>query len=74
MSRTLRLLCLAALVVAGFALSLVAGKQWLPWGSDPATAIFIELRLPRALLGLLLGAMLGVSGAVLQGFLRNDRS
>jgi len=71
MTRTLRLTILAALVVAGFALSLVAGKQWLPWGSDPATAIFIELRLPRALLGLLLGAMLGVSGAVLQGFLRN---
>jgi iron complex transport system permease protein len=71
MTRTLRLTILAALVVVGFALSLVAGKQWLPWDSDPATAIFIELRLPRALLGLLLGAMLGVSGAVLQGFLRN---
>ena len=71
MNRTLRLLILVALVVAGFARSLVAGKQWLPWGSDAATAIFLELRLPRAVLGLLLGAMLGVSGAVLQGFLRN---
>ena len=71
MSRGLRRTGLAALVAAGFALSLVAGKQWLPWGSDAATAIFLELRLPRALLGLLLGAMLGVSGAVLQGFLRN---
>jgi len=62
---------LVSLVMAGFALSLAAGKQWLPWGSDAATAIFIELRLPRAILGLLLGASLGLSGAVLQGFLRN---
>lgn len=71
MTRPVRLLILAALVVAGFALSLAAGKQWLPWGSDAATAILIELRVPRALLGLLLGATLGLSGAVLQGFLRN---
>lgn len=71
MTRRLRLGALVLLVVAGFALSLAAGKQWLPWGSDAATAIFIELRLPRALLGLLLGASLGLSGAVLQGFLRN---
>nr|WP_277998635.1 iron ABC transporter permease [Sphingomonas liriopis] len=67
----MRLLILALLVIAGFALSLVAGKQWLPWGSDAGTAILLELRLPRALLGLLLGAMLGLGGAVLQGFLRN---
>jgi iron complex transport system permease protein len=67
----MRIMALTGLVVAGFALSLVAGKQWLPWGSDAATAIFIELRLPRAVLGLLLGASLGLGGAVLQGFLRN---
>ena len=30
-----------------------------------------EIRLPRALLGLLIGAALGMSGAALQGFLRN---
>jgi iron complex transport system permease protein len=30
-----------------------------------------ELRLPRAVLGLLTGAMLGASGAVMQGYLRN---
>jgi len=70
-SRTLRLGVLTLLVILGFALSLAAGKQWLPWGSDAATAIFVELRLPRALLGLLLGALLGLNGAVLQGFLRN---
>lgn len=33
--------------------------------------IMRELRLPRAILGLLIGAALGMSGAVLQGFLRN---
>lgn len=71
MNRPLRLIALAALVVAGFLLSLAAGKQWLSWGSDAATAILIELRLPRALLGAMLGATLGLSGAVLQGFLRN---
>ena len=30
-----------------------------------------ELRLPRAILGLAIGAVLGLSGAVLQGYLRN---
>ena len=71
MSRAVRLVLLAALVAAGFMLSLAAGKQWLPWGDDAAMAIFLELRLPRALLGLLLGGLLGLNGAVLQGFLRN---
>ena len=71
MNRPLRLVLLAALVVIGFALSLAAGKQGLPWGDPATTAIFVELRLPRAVLGLLLGAFLGLNGAVLQGFLRN---
>jgi len=44
----------------------------LAGGGDPVLrAILIELRLPRALLGLLVGAMLGLGGAVLQGYLRN---
>src|SRR3546814_15535707 len=34
-------------------------------------AIVIDLRLPRALLALLVGAMLGIGGAALQGYLRN---
>ncbi len=71
MSRGLRLGALALLVVAAFALSLAAGKQWLSPTTTTGAAIFIELRLPRAILGLLLGATLGLSGAVLQGFLRN---
>ncbi|MEG3181432.1 FecCD family ABC transporter permease [Sphingomonas sp. LT1P40] len=40
-------------------------------GDQIARVILFELRLPRALLGLAVGAMLGVSGAALQGYLRN---
>ncbi len=41
-------------------------------GADPvAHAIVIDLRLPRMLTGVLVGAILGLSGAVLQGYLRN---
>jgi iron complex transport system permease protein len=36
-----------------------------------ANAIFIEIRLPRVLLGLLVGGTLGICGAALQGLLRN---
>lgn len=36
-----------------------------------ARAILFELRLPRTLVGLLVGGMLGLAGAVLQGYLRN---
>lgn len=75
MSRTVRVAVLAGMTLAMVALSLAAGKQWLPWaawtGGDPRWAIVIELRVPRALLGALLGAGLGLSGAVLQGYLRN---
>lgn len=72
---TRRLILLAVLVVAAFLMSLIAGKYWIPpaiWFSpDPRWAIVTELRLPRAILGLTLGAGLGLSGAVLQGYLRN---
>ena len=40
-------------------------------GDPLERAILLELRLPRAILGLAVGAMLGMSGAALQGFLRN---
>ena len=66
---------LLLLTVAAFLLSLMAGKVWIwptTWLSDaPDGWIFLELRLPRALLGLGIGAALGLSGAVLQGYLRN---
>lgn len=75
MTRGPRLALLSALTLALFALSLMAGKQWIPlnvWeGHDPRWAIIAELRVPRAVLGAILGAALGLSGAVLQGYLRN---
>ena len=43
----------------------------MPQNADAARVVFTEIRLPRAVLGLLVGAALGLSGAVLQGYLRN---
>jgi iron complex transport system permease protein len=40
-------------------------------GDRIAETIIVELRLPRMIIGLLVGAMLGLAGAVLQGYLRN---
>ncbi len=40
-------------------------------GSDVAQVIVREIRLPRTILGLAIGAILGLSGAALQGLLRN---
>ena len=72
---------LAAAVAVLFVLSLVtgpAGAGLLPSlaalfsGDDGALSLVMrEIRLPRAILGLMVGATLGLSGAVLQGYLRN---
>lgn len=66
---------LVLLTALAFILSLAAGKVWIgpaEWFADSANGwIMAELRLPRALLGLGIGAVLGLSGAVLQGYLRN---
>jgi iron complex transport system permease protein len=69
----LNLTLLAALLFA-VPLSLLAGKVWIdPF--DPqvrnAAIILTELRLPRAVLALVLGAGLGTAGAAMQGYLRN---
>ena len=40
-------------------------------GDEVARAILIDLRMPRMLLGLMVGAILGLAGASLQGYLRN---
>ena len=72
MTRT-NLLLLAAIALA-LPLSLLAGRVWI----DPfhpalaaAPAILFELRLPRGVLALVLGAGLGGAGAAMQGYLRN---
>ena len=62
---------LALLVAAAFAFSLLAGRVWLPpreivsAHDDLARLIVTDLRLPRSVLALLVGASLGLSGAVL---------
>ncbi|WP_051402245.1 FecCD family ABC transporter permease [Lutibaculum baratangense] len=40
-------------------------------GADPIVLVMQEIRLPRAILAAAIGAVLGLSGAVLQGLLRN---
>ncbi|WP_439533837.1 iron chelate uptake ABC transporter family permease subunit, partial [Polymorphobacter sp.] len=74
MTKRLNLL-LAVALVAALALSLMAGKVWLPlsaWqGDDPRWLIIVELRMPRAVLAAIVGAALGLSGAAMQGYLRN---
>lgn len=75
------LACLGLGVALLFAASLLIGPAGLPPGAslnalftgrgEATTLIMREIRLPRALLGLLIGAGLGLSGAALQGYLRN---
>jgi iron complex transport system permease protein len=71
---TLRLM-LPLLALAAFALSLAlpAGPIARLFDQDQAlaTAVLIELRLPRALLALVYGAMLGASGAAIQALFAN---
>lgn len=76
---------LAALVLAAALLSVSLGAIRIPpervlaaltgEGSDPARArdalVILSIRLPRTLLGLLVGAGLAVSGALMQGLFRN---
>lgn len=74
-------LVLSAALLAGVALlatvSLCVGEVWVPWSAwapgsgDPRQAVILELRLPRTLLGIAVGAALGLSGAALQGYTRN---
>jgi iron complex transport system permease protein len=50
---------------------MVPWSAWTSWGEDPRWAIVFELRLPRTLLAILVGAALGAAGAALQGYVRN---
>ncbi len=70
-------LSLLVLIVLAFGASLLAGRVWLPpsallspQDSLPGLILF-DIRLPRTVLALMVGAVLGLSGAVLQGFTRN---
>lgn len=80
MNRRLSLSLLACVAVL-FTLSLLIGPAALdPWtslralaagGDEAAIIIMREIRLPRALLAIMVGFGLGLAGAALQGFLRN---
>ena len=72
---------LGLLVVLLFGASLLIGPAALGTGESlralftgeggPIVMVMQEIRLPRAILGLLVGMTLGVSGAAMQGYLRN---
>lgn len=63
---------LIVLLLIAVPLSLLAGRVWLdPEATPNAAVILAELRLPRAILALVIGAGLGASGAAMQGYLRN---
>ncbi len=81
MSQRLLLTLLGLLVTLLFFGSLLIGPAALGLGESlsalfrgeggPIVLVMQEIRLPRAILGLLVGAVLGLSGAAMQGFLRN---
>ncbi|MXP43321.1 FecCD family ABC transporter permease [Allopontixanthobacter sediminis] len=63
---------LLVLIALALPLSLLAGRVWLDFAETPNAAIILgELRLPRSLLALVIGAGLGAAGAAMQGYLRN---
>lgn len=74
-------MALLALMISLFVISLGWGKVWinplLLFSNTPSPflkgeyLILLEIRLPRAILAMIVGAILGLSGAVLQGLLRN---
>ena len=65
-------LVMAALLAIALPLSLLAGRVWIDPATTPNAALILgELRLPRAVLALVVGAGLGSAGAAMQGYLRN---
>jgi iron complex transport system permease protein len=72
LSAVLLTLFIAALVIGPANLTLGQSLQALIVGGDgPTTLVMREIRLPRAILGVLIGASLGLAGAAMQGYLRN---
>ncbi|WGB94925.1 vitamin B12 ABC transporter permease BtuC [Escherichia coli] len=68
------LLCLSVLMQLALLLSLCAGEQWISPGDwfSPRGELFVwQIRLPRTLAVLLVGAALAISGAVMQALFEN---
>jgi iron complex transport system permease protein len=75
-ARVVRALAILTLVlIASVVVGLLVGRQWI----DPAglfadsfsRTLFFRLRLPRVLMGLVIGASLAVTGSALQALFRN---
>ncbi|WP_083914193.1 FecCD family ABC transporter permease [Ilumatobacter nonamiensis] len=80
--RSMGIVLLAAAVGLAVLLSLAVGAKSMPWSTvvdavmsydstNTDHLIVRELRLPRTVLGLLVGAALGAAGALMQGVTRN---
>ncbi len=77
----IRLLALGAVLAVAALVSIAVGAAELPLttvlevlrggGDEEARIIVINLRMPRAMLAMLVGSGLGISGAVFQALLRN---
>ncbi|EFC6795357.1 TPA: vitamin B12 ABC transporter permease BtuC [Escherichia coli] len=68
------LLCLSVLMLLALLLSLCAGEQWISPGDwfTPRGELFVwQIRLPRTLAVLLVGAALAISGTVMQALFEN---
>ncbi|WP_136149451.1 vitamin B12 ABC transporter permease BtuC [Escherichia coli] len=71
------LLCLSVLMLLALLLSLCAGEQWISPGDwfSPRGELFVwQIRLPRTLAVLLVGAALAISGAVMQALFENPQA
>lgn len=79
MIRLMSLLATLTLVLFGVSLAIgpadvgLAQSLGALWQDDgtPLTLVMREIRLPRALLAVMIGASLGLAGAAMQGYLRN---
>ncbi|MBD3788103.1 MAG: iron chelate uptake ABC transporter family permease subunit, partial [Sphingomonadales bacterium] len=67
----LALLFLASLLIGAVPSDPMESLRALAGGEGPLPLVMREIRLPRALLAVMIGASLGLSGAALQGYLRN---
>ena len=70
------LIVLAVLLILLSMVSMAAGRVWVPLSdwlnpADPRWSIIFELRLPRTILAVAVGAALGMAGAAMQGYTRN---
>lgn len=65
------LLFLASLLIGAVPADPIESLRALLGGEGPLPIVMREIRLPRAILAVMIGGSLGLSGAALQGYLRN---